>query len=150
MLELLPIWASLLMFANDLKHSQLTVYTDNVEAAIAMAKRTSADFCSCLLVRLICFTASILDVHVQVIQVNRRSCSWSKIADDLTHFNTRHLYEVDPFAVYTLAPDLPPVLKWFDLYAASDPTEIFRSVLDYIANYTAVSYLLPSHKPKST
>ena len=149
-LELLPIWASLLMFANDLKHSQLTVYTDNVEAALAMAKRTSADFCSCLLVRLICFTASILDVHLQVLQVNRRTCSWSKIADDLTHFNTRHLFEVDPFAVYTLAPDLPPVLKWFDLYAASDPTEIFRSVLDYIANYTAVSYLLPGHKTKST
>ena len=142
-LELMPVWSALLMFAADLRHSQVLFYIDNQEAVLALTKKTSSDYCTCLLVRLIMFTASILDISIQAIHVNRRSDVYSSIADDLTHFDTSHLFRVDPFAFYTYVPDLPPVTLWYNMFASPDPAPLFRAVMDYISTYPPVKHLLP-------
>ena len=142
-LELLPVWASLMHFAAEIKHCHVIFYMDNSEAVMAIQRRTSADYTTCLLIRLILFTASILDVHVDVAHVNRRSDVFSKVADDLTHFNYRSLFRADKRARYEFMPNLPPVNLWFHMFANCQPTPLFRAIMDYVSALTGAEYLLP-------
>ena len=143
-LELLPIWAGLLLFASEVRHSTVLVYIDNNEAVLSLTKKTSSDFATCLMLRLICYTASILDAHVEPIHINRRSDVYSRVADDLTHGDTRSFFKTDPFGIYSYVPDLPPVNLWYKNFATTDPTSLFASIVDFIRNHRTVQYLLPN------
>ena len=145
-LELLPIWASLLIFAGDVKHTNVLFYVDNLEATIAINKKTSNDYSTVLLLRLIFYTASILDCHIEAQHIMRRSTPYAVIADDLTHFSVDSLFQADPFAIYTHVPDLPPVLEWMNNFAAENPTELYTSVMAYLNSYQTVQYLVPTYQ----
>lgn len=135
-----------LIFTGDIKHTNVLFYVDNLEATIAINKKTSNDYSTVLLLRLIFFTASILDCHIEAQHIPRRSTPFAKIADDLTHFCVDSLFQADPFAIYTHVPDLPPVLEWMNDFAAENPTNLYTAVQAYLYSYQSVQYLVPTYQ----
>ena len=148
-LELLPVWASLMIFASDLKHTRCVFYLDNEAATIALRKKTSNDYATMLLLRLIYFTASLLDSTVEAHHVHRRSSVYTKIADDLTHFSPDSMFRADPQSTYAMVDNLPPITLWMSNFTTDDPSPIFHAIMAYMNSYTAVKYLSPQQGPGS-
>ena len=141
-LELLPIWGGLLLFAPQVAHCRVELFVDNESAVLALKKGTSRDYCTALLVRLINYTASLLDVALVASHVKRRSSWPAVVADDLSHAHTASLRALDRFAIYSWVDSLRPLDLWTQNIAPEDPSQLFLSVLEYFQGFPAVSYLV--------
>ena len=141
-LELLPVWGALLLFAPQVAHCRVELFIDNNAAVRALVKGTSKDYCTTLLVRLIAFTASVLDVALVPTHVKRRSSWPAAVADDLSHAQTESLKLFDKDAIYSWVDDLQPLCLWTENVAPEDPSPLFISILNYLRKFRAVSYLV--------
>ena len=140
-LELLPIWSGILLFAPVVAHSSLHFFVDNMATCLALTKETSQDLAATLLVKLVKFTAACIDCVITVEHVKRRSTPAACLADDLTHYKTDQLFSWDTRAMYALETALPPVQQWMTDIAPDNPYQLFSAVLQFLSDIPALQHL---------
>ena len=94
-----------------------------------------------MLVKLVRYTAALIDCSVSVEHVKIMSSPAVCLADDLTYYHTTCLFLWDPQAYYALESGLAPVQLWMTDIAPETPCSFHTAVLHYSAAIPALTHL---------